>query len=107
MKKLIAILSAIALAVYFSNCLKDNSVPGPTAAAGVYLAGAEGGGLSATYWKNGVAVTLDGGNVGTPTSIAVSGNDVYVASCENWYWKNGVAVGLNSAGSASSIFVAK
>ena len=52
----------------------------------------------------GVAVNLTGG---TATSIAVSGNDVYVASGDNWYWKNGTEVNLNSAGYAFSIFVAK
>src|SRR6267142_2539957 len=106
MKNFIAILSAAALAACFSGCLKDQPTPGPTAMAGVYLAGTEVGGQSATYWKNGTAVNLtDGTNYAQAASIAVAGTDVYVAGTEGTgsidypgrinvakFWKNGVPV---------------
>src|SRR6266850_1920267 len=111
MKNFIAILSAAALAACFSGCLKDQPTPGPTAMAGVYLAGTEVGGQSATYWKNGTAVGL---GFGRATSIAVSGDDVYVAGTDYatgaaTYWKNGTAVNLTDGtnyAQAASIAVA-
>ena len=60
----------------------------------------------AKYWKNGQAQVLGAGVNGSfATSIAVSGNDVYVAGVEGngtqdvaKYWKNGVAVELTDGG---------
>jgi len=64
-----------------------------------------------TYWKNGVAVPLTGPTYGEARSLAVSGNDVYVAGwtedtieyAPNSFltapvaklWKNGVLTALN------------
>lgn len=71
------------------------------------------------YWKNGVEYDLptDSLTDGRPTSIFVSGSDVYVAGYLETltsttvdftavYWKNGVETILSSPGVASSIYVA-
>lgn len=64
------------------------------AGSDIYVAGSLNG--AAVYWKNGKVVTLPTGLNSYITSIAVSGNDVYVAGTgiENGslpaeYWKNG------------------
>jgi hypothetical protein len=74
----------------------------------VYLAGFDvvgGSYLTATYWKDGIAVELTPENVGSRAwDIAVSGSDVYVAGVVSvgansaaTVWKNGVATALTDA----------
>lgn len=56
------------------------------------------------YWKNGVWINLPNpGGVGPfgPSSIYISGSDVYVAE-GNHYWKNGVLIFPSSFGSNST-----
>lgn len=60
----------------------------------------------ATWWKNGVAVPLGGGNVlSEATSIAVKGSDVVAGGREGGakYWKNGISFGLGSATGMASV----
>ena len=79
----------------------------------IYVAGMENN--LPVYWKNGQVIPLDNISYGfTGTSIAVVGNDIYVAGTRNelmWnhygakYWKNGQAISLGDAAGASSITV--
>jgi hypothetical protein len=65
----------------------------------VYVAG-HAKNVGACYWKNGQQIALSGGSKGSAQSIAVSGDDVYVAGTfpsGSWvacYWKNGVLTAL-------------
>jgi hypothetical protein len=84
----------------------------------IYFAGAtkDGDGKDiATYWKNGIAVKLASGNIGSYAyGITVRRNDVYVAGSIYsqhgqiaTYWKNGVATkltdGLSKADSGKAV----
>lgn len=61
-------------AILLQGCGKDDGEPLPTA---VYAVGRTGS--SATYWKNGVAVSLPGTTLTSEgTGIATLGKDVYV-----------------------------
>ena len=80
----------------------------------IYVAGMENN--LPVYWKNGQMIPLDNISYGfTGTSIAVVGNDIFVAGTRNelmWndyaakYWKNGQAMSLGDAAGATSITVA-
>ena len=80
----------------------------------IYVAGMENN--LPVYWKNGQVIPLDNISFGfTGTSIAVVGNDIYVAGTRNelrWndhaakYWKNGQAISLGDAAGATSITIA-
>ena len=85
-----------------------------TSSVDIYVAGMENG--LPVYWKNGQVMALDNISYGfTGTSIAVVGNDIYVAGTRYelmWYdyaakyWKNGQAMSLGEAAGATSITVA-
>jgi hypothetical protein len=92
-----------------SGCGGGSANPPATAATApdVYVAGVvynnqNNNNSIATYWKNGVAVSLGGFTLGSSaSSIAVSGSDIYVAGVGSnggqdiaTYWKNGVSVPL-------------
>ena len=80
----------------------------------IYVAGMEND--LPVYWKNGQVIPLDNISYGfTGTSIAVVGNDIYVAGTRHelvWhdyaakYWKNGQAISLGDAAGATSVAVA-
>jgi hypothetical protein len=118
---------------YLSDGTTDISINSLTVSGNdVYMAGTQNDGVADTngfrktvakYWKNGIAVNLtDGLNYAEATSIAISGNDIYVAGLEYdgklidgfpasvaKYWKNGEPVLLTDGSSdagANSIFVA-
>ena len=90
-----------------------NHEPNPSL-VDIYVSGMENN--LPVYWKNGQVIPLDNISYGfTGTSIAVVGNDIYVAGTRNelmWndyaakYWKNGQAVSLGDAAGATSITVA-
>ena len=123
------------IAKYWKNGTLENLTDGSTDAEAnaiavsgtdIYVAGTQWDGLStgngdrysiAKYWKNGKQVKLtDGSKWAEAKSIAVSGNDVYVAGFESdgtrniaKYWKNGSPVILGDVlkySEASSIFLA-
>lgn len=92
----------------------DPQTPPGNGGPGIYLAGVgqnSEGTAVATYWKDGVPVNL-AAIQSYAYSIAVSGNDIYVAGemgGNATYWKNGVAVNClpsqDLRSSLSSVFV--
>lgn len=96
----------IMIVLGFFSCQKEESNTDESPAeVDVYVAGVEYNGSIATakYWKNGQAMTVgDKVNWSIANSIAVVGNDVYVAGTEvigpskqiAKYWKNGQAIAL-------------
>lgn len=136
-----AVGNAVSIAEYWKNGVRimlppmtpgDELQASSIAISGsdVYVAGSESfttqtgpssyySGQAATYWKNGVPVTLPGSSIlAGAYSVFISGNDVYLsgASCVLYapnceqpvYWKNGQLVQLpaESPAAAYSIFVA-
>ena len=94
----------------FCSCKKDNDPVG-NPQVDVYVAGSVFNGYAyiAKYWKNGQAIALtDSTKDAWGSSVAVVGNDVYLAGSEEGiakYWKNGQATpltdGTNDAGVTS------
>jgi hypothetical protein len=118
---LVASLGLLTSALMTTGCGSSSSSQRLTSntVTDVYVAGwqntsAAGNDFVATYWKNGNAVLLSQ-LPSTANSIAVSGNDVYVAGSVEGsqhgiavYWKNGTQIDLtdgSSEASANSIFV--
>ncbi|MDR2145500.1 MAG: hypothetical protein LBE91_03445 [Tannerella sp.] len=115
------IILLLATGLLFNSCSKDrdDDTNPKIEQTDVYVAGFEvvDGQHVATLWKNGVATRLGNGvDESGSFSVAVSGNDVYVAGSElkeggkriAKLWKNGVATnltdGTNSA-NAYTVFV--
>lgn len=76
----------------------------------VYVAGVEttSTGFDVKYWKNGnpVILALNTTYNADAYSIAVSGNDIYVAG-PGGYWKNGIWTTLSNKADANAIFIVK
>ncbi len=83
----------------------------------IYAAGLATANNGATYWKNGVSVSLGGVASGSPTlssaanCIAVSGTDLYIGgqAGPNYQsatiWKNGVETKLSDVGTITGIYI--
>ncbi len=116
-----AIIVVSVFTILASSCQKETlSVDPPieNAPVDIYMAGNAG---NATYWKNGQVVSLasEPGYESGATSIAIDGNDVYVAGWQGdgfvygqniaKYWKNGQEVLLTgpTGAQANSIVVAE
>ncbi len=79
---------------YYANINYEGWVSIAVSGSNVYIGGSAGPGFTATYWKNGTAVTL--GTAANPGSglnnILINGSDVYTvgfAGQSAVYWKNG------------------
>jgi hypothetical protein len=105
------LLLGLTIVSFMAACDKNDPTAEPK---DVYVAGnvRTRAGAVATYWKNGVAVSLPSGPIGgTAFAIAVSGSDVHVAGYIDQgnrttavHWKNGVPTYLsdNMGGSVAT-----
>src|SRR5688572_8120409 len=123
MKKIFLLILIIVSVATIHSCKKKYIPAGPgitpiSSEVDVYVAGFQNG--KPCYWKNGQAVTPTDENAGMPSSIAVMGSDVYVASTASRvasdpfdksiakYWKNGQIIALTDGSqraAANSIVV--
>lgn len=82
--------------VYVAGASGENDNLSPAGSVGQYV-----------YWKNGVSNNIGAPEfLGSPSSVAVAGNNVYYSGTA--FWENGAAVTLNGLGSGflSAVFAA-
>jgi hypothetical protein len=103
-------ISFFLIAVFAITACKKSPNPDTKTSADIYVVGsmmAANGYNLATYWKNGVAVTLTANLApSSANAIAINGNDVYIAGVATInnkvtavYWKNGEMIKLTNGSS--------